>query len=99
MTYLFTVADSFQIQKRGCVLVPGLSTEPGSPVVKNGARLKLLLPDGTELETVLQTIELINYKTKPDKMTLPILLRGEFKKENVPIGTDVFLLAEKPEGP
>lgn len=92
MKLLFIVADRFQISNRGCVLVPGVSTEPGAPHVKIGTSIRLRTPDGNVIDTQIRGIEMINYRKKPEKITAPILLPRAVKKENVPVGTEVFLL-------
>jgi hypothetical protein len=97
MLHLFTVADRFQIEGRGCVLVPGLPTEPGSPNVRNGARIRLRTPDGRETDTFIKAIEMISYRKKPEKICVPILLPQDITKEDVPVGTEVLLLEEKYE--
>jgi hypothetical protein len=95
MLHLFTVADRFQIEGRGCVLVPGLPTEPGSPNVPRGARIRLRTPDGREIDTVIKAIEMISYRKRPEKICVPILLPKDITKEDVPVGTEVLLLEEK----
>jgi hypothetical protein len=90
--HLFTVADRFQIEERGCVLVPGLPTEPGSPNVPRGARIRLRRPDGSETDTIIKEMEMISYRKRPEKICIPILLPKDITKEDVPVGTEVFLL-------
>jgi hypothetical protein len=94
MLHLFTVADTFQIEQRGCVLVPGLPTEPGAPIVRTGARIRLRTPVGREIDTTVKAIELINYRKRPEKICIPVLLPSDVTKNDVPIGTEVFLLEE-----
>ena len=94
MTYLFTVADCFQITGRGCVLVPGLSTEPDAPTVERSSKIRLRKPTGEEVDTFIKEIEMISYRKKPEKITVPILLPKDITKYQVPIGTEVFLLDE-----
>ena len=94
MQHLFTVADRFQIEGRGCVLVPGLPTEPGSPDVVRGALIRLRRPDGREIDTCIKEIEMISYRKRPEKICIPILLPKDVTKEDVPVGTEVFLIEE-----
>ena len=96
--HLFTVADRFQIDGRGCVLVPGLPTEPDSPNVPEGARIRLRTPEGKETDTFIKAIELICYRKKPEKICIPILLPKDITKEDVPVGTEVLLIEEKDDG-
>lgn len=95
MQHLFTVADRFQIEGRGCVLVPGLPTEPTSPIVPRGTRIRLRRPDGQETDTFIEAIELISYRKQPEKICIPILLPKDITKEDVPVGTEVLLLEEE----
>jgi hypothetical protein len=97
MVHLFIVADRFQIEGRGCVLVPGLPCEPGDPIVKRGACIRLRTPEGQELDTFVKEIEMITYRKHPEKITAPILLPHEIGKDHVPVGTEVFLTEEKYE--
>ena len=94
MVHLFTVADSFQIEGRGCVLVPGLSTEPGAPDIGRGARIRLRTPSGEETDTVINGVEMISYRKMPEKITVPVLLPNDITKDDVPVGTEVVLLDE-----
>ncbi len=91
MIRLFTVVDRFQIEGRGCVLVPGLSCEPGAPVVDRGAHIRLRTPSGRELDTFIKDIEHIRYAKMPEKIAAPICLPSDITKEDVPVGTEVLL--------
>lgn len=93
MIALFTVEDRFQIRGRGCVLVPGLSTETGSPVVRVGDAIQLRTPDGRVIDTHIRGVEMINYRRKPERITAPILLPPNLSAEDVPVGTEVFLVS------
>jgi len=97
MLHLFTVADRFEIEGRGCVLIPGLPCEPGDPIVKRGARIRLRTPVGSELDTFVKEIEMIGYRKKPEKIAAPILLPRDISKDDVPVGTEVLLVEEKYE--
>ena len=94
MQHLFTVADVFLIEQRGCVLVPGLPTEPGSPVVRKDSRIRLRTPDGREIDTTVRAIEMISYRKRPERICLPILLPSDIAKSDVPVGTEVILLED-----
>jgi len=97
MMHLFTVADRFQIEGRGCVLVPGLPTGPGSPNVPAGARIRLRTPDGRETDTFIKALEMISYRKMPEKICIPVLLPKDITKEDVPVGTEVLLQEQKYE--
>lgn len=95
--HLFTVADRFQIEGMGCVLLPGLPTEPASPNVRRGAPIRLRRPDGRETDTVIRGLEMISYRKMPEKICIPVLLPEDITNEDVPVGTEVLLLEEKHE--
>ena len=40
---------------------------------------------------------MISYRNLPEKITAPILLPHDFSKDDVPVGTEVFLVEEKYE--
>jgi len=91
-TLLFVVEDAFQISGRGCVLVPGPSTEPCGPRVRVGDPIRLVKPDGQEIETLVRGVEMIHRRPLPKVITAPILLPKEITKDQVPLGTQVFLV-------
>jgi len=97
MLHLFTVADRFQIEGRGCVLAPGLPIDAGSPNLRKGARIRLRTPAGTETDTFIKDLEMISYRHRPEKISIPILLPKDITKKDVPVGTEVFLIEEKDE--
>lgn len=89
---LFTVEDAFQITGRGCVLVPGPSAEEGSQPIRIGDRVCLRKPDGHSFDTVIAGVEMIGRRPRPKVITAPILLPRDVTKDDVPIGTEVWLL-------
>lgn len=95
MLHLFTVADVFVIEGRGCVLMPGLPTEPGSSNVRRDAKIRLKTPAGSFIDTSIRAIEMITYHKRPEKICLPILLPDGITKDDVPIGTEVILLEDE----
>ncbi len=76
-------------------MVPGLSTEPGAPAIGRNSKIRLRTPGGAEIDTFIKEIEMISYRTRPEKITVPVLLPNDITKEQVPPGTEVFLLDEK----
>ena len=77
--FLFKVEQAFMITGRGLVLTSGL----GDKIVATGSKLKLVRPDKSVLET---TITGVTFGEKRD-----ILIGSNIKKEDVPIGTEVWL--------
>jgi hypothetical protein len=76
---LLTVEQVFLITGRGIVVLPGL----GDNVVRVGTRVRLVRPDKSTLDTNICGIGF---------NTLDILLGPEVRKEDVPIGTEVWLI-------
>jgi len=81
--FLFTVEDTFWITGRGVVLTPGFGDKP----VRIGTVIRLIRPDRSTLLTTIRGVEF--------HIDQPILIGENLKKEDVPIGTEVWL-AEEP---
>ena len=90
MPLLLKVEDVFDISGRGCVI---------APVVPSGAdfkirakdQIQLRTPDGRVLDTHIASIELL----KPQDGSacrMAIMLPRDLVKQDVPIGTEVWLL-------
>jgi hypothetical protein len=77
--FLFTVNNTFIITGRGLLLTPG----PGNKTAKIGSKIKLIRPDKSIIET---RIKGIIFEGNHD-----ILIGAGLKKEDVPIGTEVWL--------
>lgn len=94
MTYLFTVEDTFQIENRGLIVGPGIPRNSNIPAIPKGARIQLQKPDGSIIDTHVHEIRMIRYMpdTPPEKRTTPIGLSKDFLKEDIPAGTEVFLI-------
>jgi hypothetical protein len=82
-----TIQDVFQINGRGCVVVPGLLLD-ADPRVCIGDPVILRRPDGTELQTTVAGIEMIRTL---DSNAMPILLPKNIHKDDVPIGTELVI--------
>jgi translation elongation factor EF-Tu-like GTPase len=87
---LFTVEDVFNLTGRGIVVAGEL--EQNSPIFKVGNIVLLIHPDGKELVTEIIGIEMVNpidYENF-NRKKIGVLLKV-VSKEDVPIGTEVFL--------
>ena len=51
-------------------------------------------PGGKVIDTFIEELEMISFRTRPKKIPAPILLPKDLKKDDVPIGTEVWLLEE-----
>jgi translation elongation factor EF-Tu-like GTPase len=92
---LFIIEDSFAIARRGVVVTGEL--ESGSPSFKNGSAVVLVHPDGNEVTTEIVGIEFIkplDYE-KFNRNKIGVMLKGDVKREDAPVGTVVFLETSK----
>jgi hypothetical protein len=96
MTHLFTVEDRFEITNRGLVLAPKISSIANfSSFKKMTAKILLRKPDGTEIRPAKIAYEYATMKKDTQKTRVPVLVLGEYKKDAIPIGTEVFLLSDE----
>lgn len=77
---LFVVEQVFSITGRGVVLLPGL----GKNVVRVGTIVRLVRPDGSTLDTKIRGIGFNEFRD--------ILVGQELRKEDVPAGTEVWMI-------
>lgn len=87
-----TIEDVFQIDGRGCIVVPGLLLD-ADPHVCIGDPATLRRPDGTEIQTLVAGIEMIRTL---DRNAMPILLPKNIHKDEVPIGTELAITETRP---
>lgn len=91
--FLFKVEEAFQISGRGCVIVPGVPPGLSNVTIKVGSSIRLIKPNGEELDTTVAGVELINYGARrPTVLSVPIMLAQPVTKQDVPSGTQVFLI-------
>lgn len=80
---LFVVKDRYTFPKKGLMLTPGLYLDSIEEPIAAGTKIKLIKPDGTEVETEIKGIA----TSTPS----PILIAEEFTKKDVPVRTEVWL--------
>ncbi len=96
--FLFTITDRFSIEGRGVVVVPGIPWTEGTPNVRKGSPLILRTPLGEIIQTVLQDIEMINYRPGAKRLeATPFSLPKDVHKFDIPIGTEVYLAFDAQE--
>lgn len=78
--FLFKVEEAFVISGRGILL----HNAGVKKYIEPGKKIKLIRPDGTELETSVAGVVM--------KDNHDILVDDGIKKENVPVGTEVWLI-------
>jgi len=84
---LFTVEDAFTIRGRGTILVPGLIPQ-GDERFRVGDLVRLLRPDGSEVEKPIGGIDMFNVPAHGGYAIVVAL-----PKQEVPIGTEVWSVA------
>ena len=89
-THLCTVEDTFLIEGRGLIIIPGIPYPSESMRrVRVGEAVVLIRPDGSEIKTAIGSIEMINRKAPITHA--PFAPSEPLAKEDVPIGTEVWL--------
>ena len=87
---LSKVEDTFVIEGRGLIIIPGIPYPSDSiRKIRVGEGIVLIRPDGSELNTTISSIEMIH--RKPPVAHAPFAPSGSLTKEDVPIGTEVWL--------
>jgi hypothetical protein len=84
--HLFTVEDTFIIEGRGLVPIPGIVPQ-GNERFKVGDAIRLKRPDGSEIEWQIGGLELLCPPPRKDEVV--ILLKG-LGNDEVPIGTEFW---------
>jgi hypothetical protein len=80
---LFKVEDHFMITGRGLILVPGLGDKKASV----SDPIKIIRPDQTSIETSIRGIGWNEFRD--------ILVGNDLTKDDVPIGSEVWLNKEQ----
>jgi translation elongation factor EF-Tu-like GTPase len=83
---LFTVEDTFMIEGRGLVPLPGIVPQ-GDEQFRVGDPISLKRPDGSEIEWTIGGLELLS--PPPPQHYVVVLLKG-LSKDDVPIGTEIW---------
>jgi len=84
---VFTVTDTFTVTGRGLVLLPGL-IPIGTERFRAGDPILLRSPNGRETRTSIGALELPH----PNPKCEVLIMLKEIAKDDVPIGTEVWLL-------
>jgi hypothetical protein len=84
--FLFLVKDVFTILGRGIVLVPGIGYND-LRILKVGDKITLEKPDGSSRQVRIGEF----WTPAPNPKRQILILLKRFKKEDVPIGTKVWL--------
>ena len=82
---LFVIEDIFQITGRGIIVTGEL--ESNSPVFKIGSKIVLIRPNREKFDTEVAGF---NFSKLANNL-VGVLLKNIVSKEEVPIGTEVFL--------
>ena len=88
-----TIDAVFEIDGRGCVIVPGILHDSDARV-QIGDHVYILTDDGC-IDTVIRGIEMISAKPRLDG--LPIRLPKTIKRDDVPIGSTLNIVEDSPK--
>ena len=95
MKFLFKVEDVFQIEGRGCVLIPGIPHSFSKErSVKRGEAIEMRRPDGSTFRSTTWQIEMISTRQQRDHTVIMI---PDVPKADIPIGTEVWLVNDQGE--
>ena len=86
LTFISRIEDTFEITGRGMVLLPGIPDDRKKYVVHIGDSLEVRKPDGQHLITTVAGIEMCN----SPKRFIPLLLSKDVRKEDVPVGSELW---------
>jgi translation elongation factor EF-Tu-like GTPase len=89
MKFIEKVEDVFDINGRGCVVIPGIPCS-FKPPIGIGAKLEIRNPSGRIIQARLKGLEMIN-RGKPMQHA-PLLVNREVKKADIEIGAELYLL-------
>ena len=88
-----TIEAAFQIEGRGCVLVPGIPRDADSHV-KVGDHIYILHEHHDCIDTVIRGIEMIRAQPRLDGF--PILLPKSITKDDIAIGAGLHIIEQSP---
>jgi hypothetical protein len=86
--FLFKIIDTFWLETTGLVAASDAKSRDVSLSV--GERIELRLPDGSRLETEVAGIPRVRYLSDDPDLHFDFLLPGGVRKEDVPVGTEVW---------
>ena len=89
MTFLFKIEEVFEIYGRGCVIVPVIA-EGADFKIRPLDAIQLRTPDGRILDTHIGSVEFL--KPGVGRCRIAILLPTDIQKQDVPKGSDVWLM-------
>ena len=92
MLNLFAIEDVFDITGRGCVLAPGIPHSLGLNI-RIGAHLLIVSPFGGRIRTQISSFEMLHTRTH-GLSHAPFAVSSEIKKEQLELGSKVFLIEE-----
>ena len=88
MKLLFEIENVFDIDGRGCVLVPGIP-ERFRSTVKTGSRILIVTPQGEHLRTSIADFEMVSRGRV--RAHAPFAVHRTVRKSHLPVGSKVYL--------
>ena len=92
MLFLSKVEDTFTITGRGCVVVPVAPRPDCDFRLRPRSPIQLRRPDGRILDTYIAALEMVCGPEVKGRMAF--LLPAEITKQDVPKGTEIWLLQD-----
>ena len=89
MTFLFKIENVFEVPGRGCVIVPAIAGGADFKIRPRDA-IQFRTPEGRTLNTHIGSVEFL--KPAVGSCRMAILLPSDVSKQDVPKGTDVWLV-------
>ena len=90
MGYLLTVEERFEIQGRGLILLPGISTDRFEKPVT--IQFLLITPDKRRIQTDGRiALEFLTISPPQESQSQYVCILNNVKKVDVPIGTEVWI--------
>lgn len=87
---LSKIEQVFQFNDLGCIIVPGIPTEIKNRCkLKVGDEIELRFPDGKVMSTKIASINMVCGTPSPPP--IPLMLPKEIKKNEIEIGTEVWI--------
>ena len=92
MTRLSIVEESFNLETGGCFLTPGIPVDRKTLKIKVGETIELRRPDGHVIKTMIEGLMMVC--RTPEAPPIPIALPKRFRKEDIPVGTEIWIEME-----
>lgn len=90
--FLAKVDDTFWIQGRGVVLVPGQAASDFK--IRVGTVLQLRTPDGRSIDTHIPGVEFLKESLDSERCQMAILVTSDVARDSVPSDSEIWYVHE-----